>query len=135
MAPLTRARQRVVSSETPAVNPISRSVDYFQFGIRVLTNCFLRHRFSSNLLNGMVVVSQEEWARTEVAMVPIERLLTGLSPRRRGISSGHVEQLVESGGDWPPILVQRSTMTHGPDSLSSDHRDWEFPWIDLGGEG
>jgi hypothetical protein len=34
-----------------------------------------------------------------------------------------------------PNPVQRSTMTHGPDSLSSDHRDWEFPWIDLGGEG
>jgi ParB-like chromosome segregation protein Spo0J len=70
----------------------------------------LRHRISTNLLDGMVVVSQEVWAGTAMAMVPIEQLLLGFSPRRRGVSSGHVEQLVESGGDWPPILVQRSTM-------------------------
>jgi ParB-like chromosome segregation protein Spo0J len=58
----------------------------------------------------MVLVPHEVWAGTEVASVPVERLLVGFSPRRRGTSSSHVEQLVESGGAWPPILVQRSTM-------------------------
>jgi hypothetical protein len=40
-----------------------------------------------------------------------------------------------TAGPTTPNPVQRSAMTHGPDPLSGDHRDWEFPWIDLGGEG
>jgi ParB-like chromosome segregation protein Spo0J len=58
----------------------------------------------------MVVIPHEVWAGTEVATVAIDQLFAGFSPRRRGTANSHVEQLVESGGDWPPILVQRSTM-------------------------
>lgn len=46
----------------------------------------------------------------DTVMVATARLRGGLSPRRGGVDPRHVEALVEAGGGWPPLLVQRSTM-------------------------
>jgi hypothetical protein len=44
------------------------------------------------------------------AMVPIESLLPGESPRSSGVDQTHVMQLVEIDSPLPPILVERRTM-------------------------
>jgi hypothetical protein len=44
-----------------------------------------------------------------VQMVAVKALSPGYSPRRGGVSPAHVQRLMETGGDWPPLLVRRST--------------------------
>ncbi len=46
----------------------------------------------------------ETWQPVPVA---VKRLTVGYSPRSRGVSAAHVQRLMETGGDWPPLLVQR----------------------------
>jgi ParB-like chromosome segregation protein Spo0J len=48
--------------------------------------------------------------QSDAVQVPIERVRPGYSPRRAGVDPAHVERLVETGGDWPPIVLQRSTL-------------------------
>jgi ParB-like chromosome segregation protein Spo0J len=42
--------------------------------------------------------------------VSVDDLRAGWSPRIGGERAEHVDALVESGGAWPPLLVERSTM-------------------------
>ena len=41
--------------------------------------------------------------------VRVRSLKTGYSPRREGVDPKHVDLLIETGGNWPPLLVQRSS--------------------------
>jgi hypothetical protein len=43
--------------------------------------------------------------------VAVKTLTAGYSPRRGGVSPAHVQRLMETGGDWPPLLVRRSALT------------------------
>lgn len=66
-------------------------------------------------LNGPVTAAQDRseapGAYEGVAVeVRVRRLGAGYSPRRGGIDPNHVELLKETGGNWPPLLVQRSSM-------------------------
>jgi ParB-like chromosome segregation protein Spo0J len=47
--------------------------------------------------------------QSDAVRVPLERVRPGYSPRRGGVDMTHVDRLVETGGEWPPILVQRTT--------------------------
>jgi hypothetical protein len=46
----------------------------------------------------------ETWQPVAVA---VAHLTVAYSPRSRGVSTAHVQRLMETGGDWPPLLVQR----------------------------
>lgn len=41
--------------------------------------------------------------------VDVRELATGYSPRSGELDRAHVVRLTETGGDWPPLLVHRST--------------------------
>jgi hypothetical protein len=47
----------------------------------------------------------------ETVSVRTDSLVSGYSPRTLGIDSDHVKQLIETPRNWPPLLVQRSSMS------------------------
>ena len=49
-------------------------------------------------------------SRLDTRYAPVARLRPGSSPRRTGISPDHVESLMTSVDQWPPLLVQRDDL-------------------------
>jgi ParB-like chromosome segregation protein Spo0J len=62
------------------------------------------------LLRVVATVRQEEDPAETGVEVPVRNLRSGYSPRRAGVDPQHVDLLIETGGNWPPLLVQRSTL-------------------------
>jgi hypothetical protein len=69
----------------------------------------LDHRRSRALADAVVAawhpVEAQPWQP-----IPVDVLTLGYSPRRGGVTPAHVQRLMETGGAWPPLLVQRSRL-------------------------